>query len=332
MNRRTFLKSAGTAGIIATAGGAGWSLGQNDSRRDIRRRVAAASSAGLNNGQALPLGNFRTIYSVAVDEPVVGLSFDDGPDPRFTPRILEILADYGVSATFFIMGHNAVTHRSLLAEVVDAGHEPANHTFNHYDLSALTVDEARDEIRRAHNVIEDLTGQPITKFRPPRGRVNGASLKTIASLHCDLMMWSITGSVRGRTTPDVVNEFVLSSLEPGAIIGYHDGVGRGTFAPDEAWTQELVDRRNAEIDGLPEVLERAMADGYRFLPLGELLEHEVAGVPSPAAPNDVEDADELDELLDEHLDEVDQQIESELQFDPTLDPPSELREQAAASD
>ena len=132
------------------------------------------------------------------------------------------------------------------------------------------------EIHRGKEVIEDLTGRTIRFFRPPRGEMNGAAMRLVAEQGNDILMWSITGSVPGREVPAEVNRFILSHLEPGAIIDFHDGIGRGTFARTTPWAKQLIERRSAEVAGLPKLIETAMARGFRFLPVGELLTYEVA--------------------------------------------------------
>ena len=98
------------------------SVGRYPGRRTAGRRPSRAHDQAGSG----PNGSHRIIYSVAVDKPVVGLTFDDGPDPEFTPRLLKVLADYEVTATFLMMGYNAAHHGDIAREVVAAGHEVGN--------------------------------------------------------------------------------------------------------------------------------------------------------------------------------------------------------------
>lgn len=284
MNRRAFLKSAGTFGLAASVGGGGIAYGRKSATRAERALNASRSGAGLALGRAADLGSFRTVYSVNTGQRLVALTFDDGPDPRFTPRILDILGERSIAATFFMMGHNVETHPQVLDEVVAAGHEAANHTRNHLDLSRLDSTETRTEIRSAHRIISSAAEQTVRYFRPPRGRMNGAALKLIAELDYDLIMWSITGAVRGRTTASAVSDFVVGALRPGAIVNLHDGIGRGTFQPDAPFARDLARRREAEIDALAEVCDRGIDAGYRFVTVSELLRAE-APAATPTEPS-----------------------------------------------
>jgi peptidoglycan/xylan/chitin deacetylase (PgdA/CDA1 family) len=235
-------------------------------------------SAGLPTGGAGAFGVRRVIYSVEVDEPLVALTFDDGPDPQFTPRVLAALAAHDIRATFCVMGYNALQHSDLLARVVAAGHEIAHHSWSHLDQSRLDPAQTAEEIRHGRQVIEELTGLTTRFFRPPRGELSGWALRVLAEDAQDVLMWSVTGSLPSPEITSEVRDFVLSHLAPGAIVDFHDGIGRGTFDPLGA--PDLVARRNAELDGLPELIERALASGFRFGRVSDLLAHEVV---APAA-------------------------------------------------
>jgi peptidoglycan/xylan/chitin deacetylase (PgdA/CDA1 family) len=272
--------------------GAGWIARGERSEPTRPSGLGQTDQGGLVTGAAGAFGMHRIIYSVPVAEPVVGLTFDDGPDPEFTPRVLETLAHYGIRATFNVMGYNAIHHQDLLNEVVAAGHELGNHTWTHKDLSTIGARETAREIRRGREVIEELTSVPVRYFRPPRGELNGAAVRIVAEEGNDILMWSITGSVRGRERPEEVTRFVLSKLEPGAIIDFHDGIGRGTFHRNLPGSRALIERRTAEIRGLPKLLETAMGQGFRFMTVSDLLTHEVVGEAPSMVADDSPDADQ----------------------------------------
>lgn len=277
MERRAFLKVVGGAGVVGTSGAAGWTLRDRQWANTRAAEQRGAAQSGARSGGVGPNGSHRIIYSVAVDKPVVGLTFDDGPDPEFTPRLLKVLADYEVTATFLMMGYNAAHHGDIAREVVAAGHEVGNHTWSHRDFSSLDATETATQIRRGREAIEEQTQRKVRFFRPPRGMMNGVALKVVADEGNDVLMWSITGSVPGRESSEKVNDFVLSNLQPGAIIDYHDGIGRGTFDRTTPGSQALIQRRTAEIDGLPGLLEQGMDQGFSFMSASEVLTHEIAG-------------------------------------------------------
>ena len=292
MERRQVLKAAaGGVVVVGASGAAGWGLRGGGPIVDRAGNLENLDATGVGSGRAGAFGIRRVIYSVPVDETIASLTFDDGPDPQFTPRVLEILAGYGIKATFNVMGYNAIHHADILMEVVAAGHEIGNHTWSHLDLSTIGVAETAYEIRRGRQVIEDLTKQKIRFFRPPRGEMSGLAIRYVAEEGNDILMWSITGSVPGREHPKEVNSFVLSKLEPGAIVDFHDGIGRGTFDPTSLGAKGLIARRTAEIEGLPRLIETAMGRGYEFMTVSELITHEVPGKLPSMTPDDSPNAD-----------------------------------------
>jgi peptidoglycan/xylan/chitin deacetylase (PgdA/CDA1 family) len=291
MDRRGFLMAAGGTVALGASGATGWAVRGGAPGVSDRSSRERGDATGLGMGGAGAYGISRIIYSVPVAEPLVALTFDDGPDPEFTPRVLEILATFGLKATFMVMGYNAMHHPALLNEVVAAGHEIGNHTWTHRDFSTLDPAETAYEIRRGREVIEELTTRKVQYFRPPRGEMSGVAVRLVAEEGNDLLMWSVTGSVHGREHPTEVNAFVLSHLKPGAIVDYHDGIGRGTFDRTNAGARSLIARRNAEIRGLPKLLDESLARGFQYLRVSDLLSHAVPGRISSLAPDQTANAD-----------------------------------------
>src|SRR5947208_2629791 len=104
----------------------------------------------------------RVIWSVPTSLPLVAVTFDDGPDPRFTPRVLDALEAAGANATFNVMGHNAVTHAPLLRRAVASGHEIGNHTWTHDDLALADPATVEAQLLRGRDAITSLTSAPVT--------------------------------------------------------------------------------------------------------------------------------------------------------------------------
>jgi len=133
VDRRGFLAGA-TLSLAAVALG-GTSLGIERGGRAVRERIGAAVADGPSGA----LGRRQLVWSVPTSEPMVALTFDDGPDPELTARILAVLDRYRVQATFNVMGYNASRHGDLLRAVVAGGHELGNHTWTHQDLAFLST-------------------------------------------------------------------------------------------------------------------------------------------------------------------------------------------------
>lgn len=224
-------------------------------------------------------GSHRVLWSVDTIEPRAALTFDDGPDPEFTPRILEILADHDVRATFMMMGYNVAQHADLARQVVAAGHEVGNHTWTHLNLLREPDHSQYEEILRAHETIEDVTGQVCSLFRPPRGQLTGASLRQAALLDCDTVLWSVDRGAPAVSTAEAVADFVEVHFGAGDIIDLHDGLGRGTFHPDADFAETSRQRREVEIEALPRILTDAAERGLQVGRVADVLAVERVAVP-----------------------------------------------------
>lgn len=184
---------------------------------------------------------------------LVALTFDDGPDPRWTPLVLDALADHGARATFFQMGDAVRKHPAVTQQVHAAGHEVASHTARHTDLTDLSYDELWDNLTLAHEAITDATGTPPALLRPPYGRIDSLGLFAAAELGYQVAMWSHhlpTWDAEAKVDLDV------ATASPGMIILCHDG--RGT--PEESLYVAV--RR---------LLSELTADGYTFVTVSDQL-------------------------------------------------------------
>jgi len=188
----------------------------------------------------------------------VALTFDDGPDPAATPRLLELLGARGLHATFFLIGERAARHPGLVRELVAAGHEVGNHTWRHRNAWFLTPRETVQEIERGTEILATLAGEPPRYFRPPWGLVNLVALRTARRLGQRLVLWSIQPEGLRPRAPDEQVRRILARLHDGAILDLHDAEGvRGAPA-----------RLLAALPGLLAALE---ARGYTAGSLGSLL-------------------------------------------------------------
>lgn len=213
----------------------------------------------------------QIVWSVETDRPRAALTFDDGPHPALTPRILEILDRHGVKATFMAIGFQVRRYPNLIADVVAAGHELGHHTWSHMNLAKINVDETRFEIREGARSIEDAVGRPINLFRPPRGRLSEAAVRLVAGLGQDIVLWSVSRGALAERSPARVADYVVERTGPGDIIDLHDGIGRGTFRPGSGPANELMERRLTEVAALPHILERVRARGIQLGTISDLL-------------------------------------------------------------
>jgi peptidoglycan/xylan/chitin deacetylase (PgdA/CDA1 family) len=165
----------------------------------------------------------RAVSTVRTNARLVAITFDDGPDPAFTPQVLSILADLKVTATFFCIGQNAARHPDLVADIARAGHTVANHTLDHPILDALSASDVEREIAGGHRVLGDLGVDADGLFRPPKGRTSLAVAQTTKALHARSIFWSDCLEHHFSTDQDDPARGVVRDARPGSIILCHDG-------------------------------------------------------------------------------------------------------------
>ncbi len=293
--RRRFLlgAGAGAAGLAVGATGGALVASADD---DVRRRATASAekrffeaAGAADEGESVArLGTHRVVWNTTVTEPIAAITFDDGPTPEYTPRILEALDRAGLTATANVMGWNGVHHPDVLRDVVAAGHEIGNHTWTHRDLTTLTQRETRDELVRCKDEVESLLGQPFTSFRPPRGELTGYALRIAAELGYDTFIWSVTRGPGDKKEVTEIGDYMGQTVAAGDVLGLHDGIGRGTFDPQAAFAVALADRRELEVQALPSALQQVADRGITLISANRLLERSVPepiGGSVPPAPD-----------------------------------------------
>ncbi|MBD2354251.1 polysaccharide deacetylase family protein [Tolypothrix sp. FACHB-123] len=201
----------------------------------------------------------QTIYHAQLkpNQKVIALTFDDGPNPKHTVQILDILKKNHVKATFFVVGAMMQTYPQIAKQVVAEGHELGNHTWNH-SYRRMDRPTAASEIDRTGDIIYQNTGVKTALFRPPGGYLNNGLADYAKNQKYVVMMWSSLCGDADRHTPQVagmVNN-VLRTAKPGAIVLLHDGGGN----------------RSRTVKALPQIIAGLKAKGYKFVTGSELLE------------------------------------------------------------
>jgi len=162
--------------------------------------------------------------------------------------------------------------------VVAAGHEVGNHTWDHRDLTSLTAAETRDELVRCRDEVEALLGRPFTSFRPPRGEITGYALRVAAELGYDTYIWSVTRGPGDKKSVTEIGDYLGRTVQPGDVLGLHDGIGRGTFSPNAPFARALSERRELEVRALPAALQQVADRGITLMSANRLL---ARSVPEP---------------------------------------------------
>lgn len=167
-----------------------------------------------------PIGSVKQISS---PRPDVVLTYDDGPQPGATGRVLSALADFGCTATFFVLLGRARKYRSLLNEAADAGHEIALHGVDHVRLTSLPATEVRRRTLDGKRELEDLTGREVNWFRPPYGAQHPSTYAAIRSTGLESVVWNAAGfDWEDRPAHDIA-ERALSAVHSGSVLLMHDG-------------------------------------------------------------------------------------------------------------
>ncbi len=158
------------------------------------------------------------------------MTFDDGPHPSLTPRLLDMLRARGLRATFYLIGNRCVTWPDIVRRISEEGHEIGNHSWSHPDLSRRTDDNVFAEIDRTSDIIFDLTGRPPVTFRPPYGAFTRRQRNMLyETRQLPTVLWSVDPQDWRRPGANVVASRILSHSRPGAIILSHD-IQAGTVA------------------------------------------------------------------------------------------------------
>lgn len=201
--------------------------------------------------------NIAMVEQESVREKVVAFTFDDGPHPVYTPQVLEIFRRAGGQATFFMIGKEIEAHPEIAAEVHREGHEIANHTYTHPDLTKLTLEEAGEELQRAEHLVQEVAGRPARSFRPPYFGVNDDIL-SLAAERGYRTIGAVNGDARDWDNPGVehILENTRSAVKPGSVLIFHDGYG------DRSQTVEAVRM----------LVEELVGEGYRLVTVSELLD------------------------------------------------------------
>ncbi|MEG4394004.1 polysaccharide deacetylase family protein [Microcoleus sp. BROC3] len=184
----------------------------------------------------------------------IALTFDDGPWPKTTTQILDILKENNIKATFFWVGRYLQSYPEIGKQVAAAGHAIGNHTWNHEYLKYNEYGAAR-EIDRTSSLIEELTGVQTSIFRPPGGILNNGLVAYAQKRNYAVVMWS-ADSFDWRTLTESLMDNVMRQANSGGIVLMHDGGGN----------------RSRTVKALPDIIARLRKEGYIFVTVPELLQ------------------------------------------------------------
>lgn len=220
----------------------------------------ALIATGMWGAYAPNSGLFGPVVGRGPRQRVAFLTFDDGPNPGVTERVLEILEREAVPATFFMVGKHVERHRETARAVARAGHEIGNHTYSHIKLHRVGPRRAAEEIRRGHETIAEVTGAVPRSFRAPHGYRSPFVARAIAPYQYRVFGWTFGVWDSARPGADQIRARVRTGLRPGSILLLHDGDGYDPLG--DRW------QTAAALQG---IITDVRAAGYRLAPLAELV-------------------------------------------------------------
>ena len=202
-----------------------------------------------------PSAEIKVYRSVETEKKQIALTFDDGPHPTLTPKILQILAKYNIPATFFMVGQNVINYPSAAKQVILAGHEVGNHTFTHPHIASLNPNAIVEEISKCEDALEELCEYRPHLLRTPQGALTPSLERCLADDDYILVLWSLdTRDWDNKSTACIVRT-VLENIKAGDIILMHDYIGYNSKTPE----------------ALEQIIPKLLAEGYEFVTVSELL-------------------------------------------------------------
>lgn len=189
------------------------------------------------------------------EEKIIALTFDDGPHPKETHQILDVLDKYKVKGTFFVVGKHANWYSAPLIRAAKEGHEIGNHTFSHPDISNLSSEDIKREIKECEDTLVKLTGKKPALFRPPYGSYSEKKLGEIAK-ECGykIILWTTIDAKDWKNPPSSqISHIIINKAQNGDIILLHDYGTENT------------------VKALDTIIPEMMKKGYKFVTVSELI-------------------------------------------------------------
>ncbi len=232
---------------------------------EVKRALAPESETPLPALAAVPMK--IVLNRCDVKSPVIALTFDDGPHPDFTPRLLDTLKQQGIKATFFMVGRCVVTWPQIVKRIADEGHEVANHSWSHPLLTSLGTQGLESQLRRTHDAIVKACGIAPLLYRPPYGEIRLSQRKRVNEVFdYTAILWDVDPlDWQSPRTVQKVHDRVLAQTKAGSIILCHD-------------------IHETTVDAMPALIAELKTRGFQFATVSQLMELEARSALPLAAP------------------------------------------------
>jgi peptidoglycan/xylan/chitin deacetylase (PgdA/CDA1 family) len=226
-----------------------------DSRTHANKEIKEPKlTAGKDRENHWRGNRLLSLWRGCPDRKEIALTFDDGPHPFFTPRLLDLLQQLHVRATFFLVGKKVDEAPRIVARMAQEGHEVANHTYDHINLSEVSPEMVEAQIRKGNEAIFRACGRQPTLFRPPGGHHDEKIFQAAEKLNMITILWTDDPFDFAKPGADVIESRILKELSNGSDVLLHDGIEQ-------------------TLQMLPDLVARLRHDGYQFVTMKEMAQH-----------------------------------------------------------
>ncbi|MEJ8555433.1 polysaccharide deacetylase family protein [Tepidibacter sp. Z1-5] len=205
------------------------------------------------------LDNTELVWNGPRDKKVIAITFDDGPHPRYTPKILDLLKKYEVKATFFVLGKHVEFYPEPLKRIKAEGHEIGNHTYSHVDVKKIPSRKIEEEFNKTQKNIYDVIKEKPKIFRPPFGSYNKCLKDLAKKNNIKIILWSSSQDCKDWSNPGVekIANTVINNVGNGDIVLLHD----------------YVNTTSQTYEALKIILPELKHRGYKFVTVSQLIEN-----------------------------------------------------------
>lgn len=240
--------------------------GKNSKRPAAAATTASPAQTAAPAPKPTPSGPRVAYSSVQIDGPYIAITFDDGPNPANTNRLLDMLAERNIKATFYVVGECVKAFPAVIQRTVREGHEIGNHSWSHPNLGKMSDAAVHKQLKDTHDIVVATTGVAPKSLRPPYGSFSARQQRwAYDQFGYKTILWSVDPFDWKRPGAPVIASRILNQTQPGGIILAHD-IHKQT------------------IDAMPATLDGLLAKGYKFVTVSELLVMEKTTPAAPAAP------------------------------------------------